>query len=484
MSDSARPGGSSERSSRPPDEVPNGEGFGQASGGSRDSRSSYGSYGSDWGWGFGEWSMRHRRHGRWRGPRQHGPFRRAREGRLLGGVAEGLSKKTGVDVTIVRVAFVLFGLASGTGVAAYVLAWLFLPVEDEPGNIAQRAIEDRRGIALALCFVPALVVVLILSSTLGLGWMGQFAWPVFIGAAGFVLLWRNAPEDEREVLDRLARPALELAMPEHRSWTKTAARFLVGLAMLGGGLGAIIAGHPSHVALRLLCGVFLVVAAFVVVFGPWWLNVVRDLVVERQARALAEERANMATRVHDSVLQTLALIQRRADDPQQVSQLARAQERELRTWLFSGEVPGSAGKEDLAVSAGVQRIQREVEASHGITVEIVTVGDCDLDDNLRELLASAREATVNSAKWSGSRVVSIFAEVEDTEVSIFVRDRGKGFDPSSVPGDRKGLSESIRGRMARHGGTAEVRSADGEGTDVELHMPVKVSRRQKRGAAQ
>ena len=208
-----------------------------------------------------------------------------------------------------------------------------------------------------------------------------------------------------------------------------------------------------------------------VVLAPWWLHIARDLVVERQARARAEERADMAARVHDSVLQTLALIQRRADEPRQVVQLARAQERELRSWLFSGRAPGSVDGEGMTLEAGVGLIQREVEAQYGVAVEVVTVGDCELDDDLSALLAAAREATVNAVKWSGADVVSLFAEVEPTSVSLFVRDRGRGFDPEAVPEDRKGLAESVRARMARRGGTATVRSVRGEGTEVSLTMP-------------
>ena len=200
----------------------------------------------------------------------------------------------------------------------------------------------------------------------------------------------------------------------------------------------------------------------------------RDLVVERQARIRAEERADIATRVHDSVLQTLALIQRRADQPQQVVALARAQERELRSWLFDGRPPGSID-EAMTLAGGVRLIQQEVEAQHGVAVEIVMVGDCPLDDDLAALLAAAREATVNAVKWSGAGVVSIFAEVEPREVSVFVRDRGKGFDPETVPADRKGLAESVRARMARRGGQATIRSAPGEGTEVSLTMPRAVS---------
>jgi signal transduction histidine kinase len=179
----------------------------------------------------------------------------------------------------------------------------------------------------------------------------------------------------------------------------------------------------------------------------------------------------MASRVHDSVLQTLALIQRRAGDQHQVIQLARAQERELRAWLFDGRPPGSMDGQAATVADGVRLIQQEVEAQHGLAVDAVTVGDCELDDDLSALLAAAREATVNAAKWSGAGVISLFAEVEAGEVSIVVRDRGKGFDPAAVPEDRKGLAESVHGRMTRRGGSVILNSVQGEGTKVTLTMP-------------
>jgi signal transduction histidine kinase len=211
--------------------------------------------------------------------------------------------------------------------------------------------------------------------------------------------------------------------------------------------------------------------AFVVVFGPWWLNLARDLMSERQARALAEERAQMAAHVHDSVLQTLALIQRSSDDPQHVVRLARAQERELRAWLFEGKAPGSIGDEATMLSEGVGLLQRHVEADHGITVQVVLVGDCELTDGLRALLDAAKEATVNAAKWSGAPQVSLYAEVERGSVMLFVRDRGAGFDPDAVPEGRQGIAQSIRARMARYGGSVVIRSSPGEGAEVELTMP-------------
>jgi signal transduction histidine kinase len=220
-----------------------------------------------------------------------------------------------------------------------------------------------------------------------------------------------------------------------------------------------------------LFGVVLVVGAFVLLFGPWWLRIARDLVVERQARWRAEERADMAARIHDSVLQTLALIQRRADDPAQITQLARAQERELRSWLFEGRAPGSMS-EVTSLAEGIRRIQQDVEARHGVPVEVVTVGDCPLNGDLGALLEAAREAVVNAAKWSQAPVVSLFAEVTGQDVEVVVRDRGRGFDPAAVPADRKGMAESIHGRMTRHGGTVTVQTALGEGTKVSLKMPL------------
>jgi signal transduction histidine kinase len=286
--------------------------------------------------------------------------------------------------------------------------------------------------------------------------------------AGLTLVWRNGLPEDQEVVRRLAQPLLGMAGGGGRG--RSVLRIAVAVVLLGGGLAVLLAGHRTLAALRPLGGVALVIAAFVVVLGPWWLRIARDLVLERQARARAEERADMAARVHDSVLQTLALIQRRASDPQQVIQLARAQERELRSWLFDGRAPGSLDGEAATLAAGVRLIQQEVEAQHGISVEAVTVGDCELDGNLAALLAAGREATVNAAKWSGAPVVSLFAEVEPGEVSLFVRDRGRGFDPRAVPADRKGLAESVRARMTRHGGSAAIRSAAGEGTEVALSM--------------
>jgi signal transduction histidine kinase len=396
---------------------------------------------------------------------------------LLGGVAEGLSARTGIDPKGVRAVIVLTSLFSGGVIAAiYVLAWLLIPQIGSDKTIFSQALADKRGIALAAAIGSLLAVVLIVGSAAGVNWLGGVSWALTIAVVGLVLISRNATPEEQATLRRLAEPLAGLTDGRRRS--QTVLRLALAVVLLGAGLGLLLSsGHKISTQVRPVSGAVLLLGGIVLILGPWWLRIARDLMMERQARARAEERADMASRVHDSVLQTLALIQRRASDPQQVIQLARAQERELRSWLFDGRAPGSLDQDGMTFADGVRLIEQEVETQHGVAVDAVTVGDCELDDDLRALLAAGREATVNAVKWSGADVVSIFAEVEPDEVSLFVRDRGQGFDPDDVPPDRKGVAESIRGRMARRGGSAAIRSTKGEGTEVSLTMPRASGRR-------
>jgi signal transduction histidine kinase len=383
-------------------------------------------------------------------PGSHAPLRRASADRLLGGVAAGLARRTGISVGVWRVVFVVATIVTtGYLAIAYILAWLLVPAEGADRNIGSKALTDKRGIGLALGLTSVLVLALFIASAVNAPYITSLAVPLLVCADGLLLISRNSPEDEMGYLRGLAEPA--------------------GLAPTS---------RPSRRVLRIavacikpLAGIILLVGGIALACGPWWLRLAREAVEERQARVRAEERAEMATRVHDSVLQTLALIQRRAGDQQQVIQLARAQERELRSWLFDGRAPGTMDGQAATVADGIRLIQQEVEAQHGMSVEAVTVGDCPLDDDTSALLAAAREATVNAAKWSGADVVSLFAEVEPEAVSVFVRDRGKGFDPEAVPDDRKGVAESIKARLARRGGSATIRSAPGKGTEVSLAMP-------------
>jgi signal transduction histidine kinase len=411
-------------------------------------------------WHRGPFGLRRRGNG--------GPLRRDPAERLAGGVAAGLAAWRGFNVTTVRVVFVLVALIpSGFFVPLYVVGWLLIPAAGEDSSIGSRARSDSRGIALAAGLATLCAFLLFVANVVGNGWIDSYAWPQLVTVAGLVLIWRNGSPEEQATLRRLAEPLGAARNPATRTrWS--AIRLGIAALLILGGAGWLASAHESLALLRPLGAVLLVIAGIVLVLGPWWLRIARDLVLERQARIRSQEREEMAARIHDSVLQTLALIQRRADDPQKVVWLARMQEREIRSWLFEGRGPADP---DLTLAAGVRQIQEDVEPRYGVPVEAVTVGDCALDENLNALLAAAREATVNAAKWSGASAISLFAEVEPGAVSIVVRDRGKGFDPSAVPEDRKGLAESVRGRMARHGGTADVVSAEGEGTKVTLKMP-------------
>jgi signal transduction histidine kinase len=250
-------------------------------------------------------------------------------------------------------------------------------------------------------------------------------------------------------------------------------RVVLGVVLVVAGLGGLVVHrHPTLATVGVVLAANLVIVGFLVMFGPWWLRLARDLAQERRERVRTEERATMAATVHDSVLQTLALIQRAAGDPREVTRLARAQERELRAWLFEGRPPGSFDESQVTtVAQAVSVIEQEVEASHGVTVDSVAVGDCPLSEELHALMAAGREAMVNAANWSGAPSVSLYVEVEPARVSLFVRDRGRGFDPDAVAADRRGISQSIRARVARYGGSAVIRSSPDAGTEVELVMP-------------
>ncbi len=434
---------------------------------------------------FGPWHRGYGPGGHWHrraaGLRHRGngePLRRDAADRLAGGVAAGIAAWRGISVNTVRIVFVLIAIVSGGfAVPLYVAAWLLIPAAGEDRSIASRARSDSAGIGLAVALATLFAFLLFVVGVFSQGWPSGWAWPQVFSVAGLTLIWRNASPEEQATLRRLAEPLSGGASPAHPGRRSAIRLTIAGLLILGGA-GWLASAHQSLALLRPLGGAILVIAGLALLLGPWWLRIGRDLVLERQARVRAEEREEMAARIHDSVLQTLALIQRRADDPQKVVQLARLQERELRSWLFEDHGP----HEDMTVTSGVRQIQQDVETRYGVPVEAVTVGDCALNENLDALLAAAREATVNAAKWSGASVISLFAEVEPDSVSVVVRDRGKGFDPSAVPEDRKGLAESVHGRMARRGGTAVVVSDLGEGTKVTLKMPRPAVERSRSGS--
>ena len=373
------------------------------------------------------------------------------------------------------VALTFFG---GAGLAIYIAGWLFIPAEGSDEAIASAALADHHTLSLVSAVASLLIVVLIGLSLLGSApFLGAVS-PGVVSLACLVAVWLHAGPDDRAAVRRLARllnGGEPLALTTRRRVAGALARVAIGAALIIAGTSTLLVPkHLTRADLEEALAALGVVAGFALILAPWWLRLGRDLAGERRERARAEERAEMAEHLHDSVLQTLALIQRSAGDQQQVQRLARAQERQLRAWLFDGQARGPMGLDEPAtVSEALLALQQEVEEGHGLKVEVVTVGDAALDERSRALLAAAREAVVNAAKWSAADLVSIFAEVEPEEISLFVRDRGRGFEPAQIAPDRKGISESIYARVGRNGGTASVRSSPGEGTEVSLKMPRK-----------
>lgn len=391
------------------------------------------------------------------------PLVRSRTDRVVAGVAGGIGARIGIDPLLIRLGLVVFTFAGGSGLVLYVACWLFLPREGDRHSIAHSALRDRRNLSQALAVGTIVLGLLFLLRLLGLWFNGALVWPVAIASGGMVLVWRGADEEEQSTLAN----AITHLRRQGEYRRVVVLRILAGIVLVIAGVFAFAGTNHAFAAIqRGMVATLAIVGGVALIFGPWWLRLARDLTEERRERIRSEERADMAGRVHDSVLQTLALIQRQADDPRAVVSLARRQERELRGWIYGGP----ADPPDESFRASVERAVREVEEVHGVTVDAVIVRDTPLNDRLLAVVAAAKEAMVNSAKWSGVRALSLYAEVEDNDVSLFVRDRGCGFDPEQVSGDHHGIAESIRGRMERHGGCAVIRSEPGAGTEVELAM--------------
>ncbi len=397
---------------------------------------------------------------------------RRRDYRVLGGVAGGIADHLHVRTLWVRVAFVLLALMSGVGVVAYGLLWIFVPQAspDAPAPEPVSPVERRQALGIAAVGVAILIVV----AALGLGdSLGVVLGPLGLAAIGAAFIWREADDARRA---RWRRTAAGIVGPSKASlW-----RLIGGCVLVVGGLSVFALGQLEFDAVRsALLAVVLTLVGVAVITIPWWVRLVRDLGDERQGRIREKERAEIAAHLHDSVLQTLALIQRQAGDSKEVQRLARSQERQLRTWLYgpAGYAAGygtaeSPAPADQTFAASLAEAAGEVEDTYNKSVTPVIVGDVGMDQHLNALVAATREAMVNAAKHAQVEEISVYAEIEDGTASVFVRDRGIGFDPAAVSADRRGLAESIRGRMERHGGTASVRSAPGDGTEVELSVPV------------
>jgi signal transduction histidine kinase/phage shock protein PspC (stress-responsive transcriptional regulator) len=393
---------------------------------------------------------------------------------MVAGVASGLADAFGLDPNVVRCGFVALSIASGLGVALYAVGWALMPSRPD-GREGPRAV---RGDAIATGAFGAVVLGgLLLVRTMGL-WPGDVVvWPLAAALVGLALLAMRttpgAPTAELPdwpLLHRLPPDAADAVAVLIGTRRGALARIVAGVACVSVGLAAFVVSVDSWRALR---GTFVatvaVVIGVVLVVGPGVSRLVHALVSERRERIRADERAEVAAHLHDSVLQTLALVQRRADEPREVVRLARMQERELRAWLLGGDASGASASTSLG--AALEELAAAIESEQGVPVEVVRVRDCGIEGT-EPLLAAAREAILNAARHSGASTVSVYLEVEPDQATIFVRDRGAGFDPETVPADRGGISHSIIGRMTRAGGRAAVHSSAHAGTEIELVLPL------------
>ncbi|MEX2196229.1 MAG: PspC domain-containing protein [Thermoleophilaceae bacterium] len=427
------------------------------------------------------------------------PLRRDCSRRVIAGVCAGAARNLGIDALFLRVAFLVATMAGGIGIPLYGIAWAVIPRDETEDGPAAARFGGRPGSKRIAAGVALLVLgVVLVMRQLGVWFSDELVWPLVLALAGGALIWRQSAGREQDEPGPAAPPAAALSaasaapaggqagaaaapagaveaargrgsahiaarvaphglpVPSARSAARAAGGAL--LVVAGGGLFLAVNQISNDVGLTVLV-VF--VCAFVIL-APWWLRLVRNLSAERSERIRSQERAEVAAHLHDSVLQTLALVQRRAGDPRAVAGLARRQERELRAWLSGRPAPGPGA----SLTAALEHAAAEVEEAHGTTIDVVAVGDCPLDQRTEAVVAAAREALVNAAKFAGQVPVSVYAEVADGRVQVFVRDRGPGFDPAAIPADRRGVRESIVGRMERHGGHAEIRTD--AGTEVEL----------------
>jgi signal transduction histidine kinase/phage shock protein PspC (stress-responsive transcriptional regulator) len=412
----------------------------------------------------------------------HGPvpalrLSRRREGRWVAGVCNGVAAALGVPVGPLRAVVGLLALGSLPAVALlYAVAWLFLPPDDSPA--AGLTVGGRPAELLDAVGVLAVVAGAVLL-------LGQFtAWlptgvvaAAVLATAGAGVAWgwggRSAPAN-----------AAAGASPGGGRRERLRPLFVaIGISLvILGGLATLAAVGDLRSIGRSAAGAAVLVAGAALLLGPWMARLARNLTDERRQRIRSEERSEVAAHLHDGVLQTLALIQKRAGDDKAVRSLARRQERELRSWLYgmtNGDAPGGrpAG---TTVATLLRRELDDVEDRYGVRLDTVLVGDAPLDDAGRALVAAGREAALNAARHAGVDTVDVYLEIEPDRLSLFVRDRGRGFDPAAVPPDRRGVADSIVARARRHGGTAEVRSAPGEGAEVELSIPRAAARLEER----
>ncbi len=392
-----------------------------------------------------------------------GALQRSTRDRVLTGVAGGIGERIGVDPTVVRLCFVALTLAAGIGAAAYLAAWL----ASVPGTAAISAPQPTSvRQALALGFIVLGVLVMLRQTGLWLG--DRFVWPALLVAAGSAVIWTRGDEADRA---RWSRAVRRLPAGWQRAATGSGVRVRVvgGMLLILGGLWRFLttARRAPGLSTSAPVAVAATLVSLAVVAGPWFWRLGRQLTEERRQRIRSQERAEVAAHLHDSVLQTLALIQR-TDEPRQMASLARSQERELRSWLYGG----ARAADHTLLSTAMNDTAAEIERAYSVRIDVVTVGERRIDDPTGALVLAAREAMINAAAHSGANRVSVYVESSEEQVTAYVRDQGHGFDPADVPVDRRGIADSIEGRMIRFGGVAALSTAPGRGTEVKLQVSV------------
>ncbi len=380
----------------------------------------------------------------------HRPFARRRSGAVVAGVAGGLADQLRLDVRVVRVLFVVSNLLFGLGLLAYALLWALTPAQ-----APTTARGGGRRLPVQLLLVGAALVAFGALGATGQNILPELlrpALPVVAVALGAVIAWRDVEAFERQ------------------SWLgpgggrRTLPRVLAGAALAAVGIVVLLtSGQGLAMAWDVGVATAAVIAGVGLVLAPWVAGFWRTYEREQTARIRETERADIAAHLHDSVLQTLALIQR-TDDAATASRLARAQERELRAWLYGGAPAGGT------LAAEVARAAHEVEDVHGVVIDLVVTGDRPFDEGGDVLVRALREALLNAVRH-GRPPVTAYVELGAGAAEAFVRDHGDGFDLQEVAPDRLGVRESILGRMERHGGSARVRRLD-EGTEVSLRLPL------------
>ena len=379
---------------------------------------------------------------------------RSPDDRVFAGVAAALARRFRLDPVLVRAAFVVTSLAGGTGAILYAMAWASMP-EGTPEPASPKLPGARQVVAVG-CLGAG---VLLLARTIGL-WPGDaLVWPVAAVTLGSMFVWvRTGDADRRWFRARSTKDA------RFRTRAVSFLRMATGFALVIGGTFAVLKTYSPVSIGNVLAPIAIAITGLLLALGPWLLRLSRQVSQERRDRIRSEERSALAAHLHDSVLQTLALIQRSPDD---ATTLARQQERELRAWLYGA--PQIA--EETTLRSALEAMAARAETAHRIPMETVVVGDLAMDERTRALVQAAGEAMHNAGRHSGARSVAVYAEVTDAAVTAYVRDEGKGFDVDMVPPDRRGIADSIRGRVARFGGVAEVQSAIGAGTEVKITVP-------------